>query len=45
MINANKQLIEDFEQKIKDQIAKVWVANKEPAEYREKEQLTMEVEE
>ncbi|HTN68312.1 MAG TPA: N-6 DNA methylase [Dysgonamonadaceae bacterium] len=32
LINANKQLIEIFEQKIKDRIAKVWGENKEQEE-------------
>lgn len=45
LVNANKQLIEIFEQKIKDRIAKVWGADKEQAVYKENEQLTMAAEE
>ncbi|MBN8674787.1 MAG: N-6 DNA methylase [Chitinophagales bacterium] len=45
LVNANKQLVEIFEQKIKDRIAKVWGANKEPAAYKENEQLTLAAEE
>jgi len=31
MVNANKQLIEIFEQKIKDRIAKGWGASTSPS--------------
>lgn len=34
LVNANKQLIEIFEQKIKDRIAKVWGADKTGKEYK-----------
>jgi len=34
LINANKQLIKIFEQKIKDRIAKVWGADKTIKEYK-----------
>jgi type I restriction enzyme M protein len=45
LVNANKQLIEIFEQKIKDRIAKVWGADKsQPVVYEENEQLTMAAE-
>lgn len=45
LVNANKQLIEIFEQKIKDRIAKVWGAKASPAPYKENEQLTLAAEE
>ncbi len=45
LVNANKQLIEIFEQKIKDRIAKVWGADKQPAVYKENDALTMAAEE
>jgi restriction endonuclease S subunit len=44
LVNANKQLIAIFEQKIKDRIAKVWGAEKEPALYKENEVMTMAAE-
>ena len=46
LINANKQLIEIFEQKIKDSIAKVWGADKkEGNDYEENEIVGMAAEE
>lgn len=46
LVNANKQLIEIFEQKIKDRIAEVWGAEKkEPAIYEENDVVTMAAEE
>jgi type I restriction enzyme M protein len=44
LVNANKQLITIFEQKIKDRIAKVWGAGKELAVYKENEEMTMAAE-
>lgn len=45
LVNANKQLIEIFEQKIKARIAKVWGVDKSvPAIYRENDMLTMAAE-
>ncbi|MBA3284896.1 MAG: hypothetical protein H0U27_07535 [Nitrosopumilus sp.] len=42
LVNANKQIIEIFEQKIKDRIAKVWGGEKsQPGVYKENEELTM----
>jgi type I restriction enzyme M protein len=42
IVNANKQFIEIFEQKIKDRIAKVWGAEKkEPLLYEENELLSL----
>lgn len=46
LINANKQLIEIFEQKIKDRIAKVWGADKKEVKlYEENNLVTMAAEE
>lgn len=46
LVNANKQLIEIFEQKIKDRIAKVWGADKkEGVVYEENDVVTMAAEE
>lgn len=46
LVNASKQLIEIFEQKIKDRIAKVWGADKTaPVLYVENDMLTMAAEE
>ena len=46
LVNANKQLIEIFEQKIKDRIAKVWGADKKvPVVYEENDLVTMAAEE
>lgn len=46
LVNANKQLVEVFEQKIKDRIAKVWGADKAaPVLYGENDELTMAAEE
>ncbi|HNU15506.1 MAG TPA: N-6 DNA methylase, partial [Chitinophagaceae bacterium] len=46
LVNTNKQLIEIFEQKIKDRIAKVWGADKAaPVLYLENDELTMAAEE
>jgi type I restriction enzyme S subunit len=46
LVNANKQLIEIFEQNIKDRIAKVWGANKNTlVMYGENDALTMAAEE
>lgn len=46
LVNANKQLIEIFEQKIKDRIAKVWGSDKAvPVLYGENDELTMAAEE
>lgn len=45
LVNANKQLVEIFEQKIKDRIAKVWGAEASPAPYKENELLTLAAEE
>jgi restriction endonuclease S subunit len=44
LVNANKQLIEIFEQKIKDRIAKVWGADKTPVAFKENDILTMAAE-
>jgi type I restriction enzyme M protein len=45
LVNASKQLIEIFEQKIKDRIAKVWGADKsKPVQYKENEMVTMAAE-
>ena len=45
LVNANKQLVELFEQKIKDRIAKVWGADKAaPVLYGENDELTMAAE-
>lgn len=45
LVNANKQLIELFEQKIKDRIAKVWGADKkERVVYEENDLVTMAAE-
>lgn len=45
LVNANKQLIEIFEQKIKDRIAKVWGADKrEAVVYAENEEVTIAAE-
>jgi type I restriction enzyme M protein len=46
LVNANKQLIEIFEQKIKDRIAKVWGADKKDGVvYEENDLVTMAAEE
>jgi hypothetical protein len=46
LVNASKQLIEIFEQKIKNRIAKVWGAEKNtPVMYGEDDALTMAAEE
>ena len=39
LVNANKELIQIFEQKIKDRIAKVWGAEREPKTYEVKEEV------
>lgn len=44
LVNANKQLITLFEQKIKDRITKVWGAGKEAVQYKENEERTMAAE-
>lgn len=44
LVNASKELIILFEQKIKDRIAKVWGAGKELVQYKENEQMTMAAE-
>lgn len=45
LVNMNKQLVEIFEQKIKDRIAKVWGADKNAAvPYEENDMLTMAAE-
>jgi type I restriction enzyme M protein len=45
LVNASKHLIEIFEQKIKDRIAKVWGADKKvPVVYEENDMLTMAAE-
>jgi type I restriction enzyme M protein len=45
LVNANKQLIEIFEQKIKDRIAKVWGEEKQETNiYKANEELTMAAE-
>ena len=46
LVNASKQLIKIFEQKIKDRIAKVWGADKKvPVVYEENDLVTMAAEE
>lgn len=46
LVNGSKQLIEIFEQKTKDRIAKVWGADKKvPVLYGENDMLTMAAEE
>ena len=46
LVNANKQLIDIYEQKIKDRIAKVWEGNKkEGVVYEENEVVTLAAEE
>ena len=46
LVNASKQLIEIFEEKIKDRIAKVWGADKSQlAVYEENDMITMAAEE
>jgi hypothetical protein len=46
LVNASKQLIEIFEKKIKNRIAKVWGTDKkQPVLYGENDMLTMAAEE
>ena len=45
LVNANEELIEIFEQKIKDRIAKVWGTDKSmPVQYQQNEMVTMAAE-
>ena len=44
LVNANKELIQIFEQKIKDRIAKVWGTTVAPTSTSEEENLTMAAE-
>jgi type I restriction enzyme M protein len=44
LVNANKQLIEIFEQKIKDRIAKVWGAEKGATAYIENDVVSIAAE-